>query len=346
MASNAVRVSIIVPVHNNPRDLPDCLSALKTAAGFESEIIVVDDASTDNTPSVAAQNGVRVLQLTKNSGPGAARNYGVAHSQGDIVFFVDSDVAVAPDAVRRVIQVFDSHPKVAAVFGSYDNQPRAKGMISQYRNLLHHFVHQNGNPDASTFWGGCGAVRRPVFEALGGFDEDFRPVCSVDDIEFGYRILRAGHRIFLDKALQGTHLKGWTFRSVILTDITHRAIPWSRLILETQAVPNDLNLKFKERVSFVLTALGCFCLPLVVFLPGLVVMSIGSFIGVIVLNRRLYTFFFRQHGALFAAACVPLHVLYYLYSGLSYLYVWTAFQFRGVIRWTEQVKAKAKLRLS
>ena len=206
MASNAVRVSIIVPVHNTPRDLPDCLSALKAAAGVESEIIVVDDASTDNTPSIAAQQGVRVLQLTKNSGPGAARNYGVAHSQGEIVFFVDSDVAVAPDAVRRVTQAFANHPEVAAVFGSYDTQPRAKGLVSQYRNLLHHFVHQHGNPDASTFWGGCGAVRRSVFEAVGGFDEKFRPVCSVDDIELGYRILRAGHRIFLDKALQGTHL--------------------------------------------------------------------------------------------------------------------------------------------
>jgi hypothetical protein len=50
---------------------------------------------------------------------------------------------------------------------------------------------------------------------------------------------------------------------------------------------------------------------------------------VIVLNRDLYGFFFRQRGLLFAAACIPLHLLYYLYSGLSYLYVWITMQRKG-----------------
>ena len=67
-------------------------------------------------------------------------------ARGEILFFVDSDVAVAPDAVSRVLAVFDRHQDVAAVFGSYDASPNAPGVVSQYRNLLHHFVHQEGNP--------------------------------------------------------------------------------------------------------------------------------------------------------------------------------------------------------
>jgi GT2 family glycosyltransferase len=329
VASNAVRVSIIVPVYNNSRDLPDCLSALKGAAGVEAEIIVVDDASTDDTPSIAAQKGVRILQLAKNSGPGAARNHGVAHSEGDIVFFVDSDVAVAPDAVRRVIQVFDNHPEVAAVFGSYDTQPRAQGLVSQYRNLLHHFVHQNGNPDASTFWAGCGAVRRSVFEAVGGFDEEFRPICSVDDIELGCRLLRAGHRIFLDKGLQGTHLKRWTLRSVILTDITHRAVPWSRLIIESHNAPKDLNLKISQRMSGILVILACVLVLLSVFRVEFFALAAAALFTVGILNRNLYAFFHRQRGLFFVSGCVPLHFLYYGYSSLSYMFVWATFQFKS-----------------
>jgi glycosyltransferase involved in cell wall biosynthesis len=139
------------------------------------EIIVVDDASTDDSPSVAARMGVRVLWLAKNSGPGAARNCGARSAQGDILFFIDSDVVVAPDAVSRVTEIFKLRPYVAAVFGSYDARPRARGVVSQYRNLLRHFAHQRGNPEASTFWTGCGAVRRSVFEAVGSFDEQFTP---------------------------------------------------------------------------------------------------------------------------------------------------------------------------
>lgn len=332
VTSNSVHVSIVVPVYNDPRDLYECLSALIAASSPEAEIIVVDDASTDATPSVATRMGVRVLRLAKNSGPGAARNCGARHAQGELLFFVDADVVVAPEAVSRVVQVFAEHPEVAAVFGSYDARPRVEGVVSQYRNLLHHFVHQHGNPEASTFWAGCGAIRRSVFEEVGGFDETFTPPCSVDDIELGYRIRQAGHRIRLDKALQGTHLKRWTLRSVILTDITHRAVPWSRLILETKDTPNDLNLKGGQRLSAALVMLACLLLPLAALRVELLALSAVALLGVVILNRDLYAFFFRQRGLLFAGTCIPLHLLYYLYGGLSYLYVWIGFQLRPTSR--------------
>ena len=71
-----MRTSIIIPVYNNTRDLPECLSAVKASAkNLDTEIIVVDDASTDETPSVAASMGVQVLRLGRNSGPAAARNF-------------------------------------------------------------------------------------------------------------------------------------------------------------------------------------------------------------------------------------------------------------------------------
>jgi len=319
-------ISIIVPVYNNAHDVPECLSALGASRHPDSEIIVVDDGSTDDIASVAMPMGVRLLHLAKNSGPSAARNHGARHARGDILFFVDADMVVAPGAVSRVLTVFAENPDLAAVFGSYDLKPRAKNVVSQYRNLFHHFVHQNGNTEASTFWAGCGAIRRSVFDQIGGFNEKRFPRASIEDIELGYRLRQAGHRILLDKSLQGTHLKRWTLYSMVWTDIVCRAVPWSRLILETKNAPNDLNLQASQRLSLALVSLAGIFLLLAVFRIELLGLSVAALFGVIGLNRKLYIFFSRRRGVLFAVTAVLLHLFYYLYSGLSYLCVWTHFR--------------------
>jgi len=324
------RVSVIVPAYNNPHILEQCLAALRRAAIGDVEIIVVDDASTEDIASVAGL-GTRLFRLSKNAGPGAARNYGARHARGEVLFFVDADVVVAPGTIKRVARLFAEHPDVAAVFGSYDAHPKARGLVSQYRNLLHHFTHQHGHPEASTFWAGCGAVRRSVFNDVGGFDEKRFPRPSIEDIELGYRLRRAHHRIVLDKGLQGTHLKAWRFPSVVWIDVTRRAIPWARLMLESGRMPDDLNLKLGQRVSGGLVGAAFMLLLLGVVWPRLTAVAALAILAVIGLNRHLFAFFARERGLFFAAACVPLHLLYYLYSGLSYVTVWAAWQI-GAIR--------------
>ena len=189
-------------------------------------------------------------------------------------------------------------------------------------------MHQNGHSEASTFWAGCGAIRRSVFESIGGFDAKrfLRP--SIEDIELGYRLRQSGNRILLDKKLQVTHLKRWTLYSLIRTDITCRAVPWSRLILETKNAPRDLNLNAGQKLSLVLVALACLFLAAAVIQPLYLAVSMAALLGVVVINRKLYLFFFRQKGLLFAAASILLHLLYYLYSGLSYVYAWAEFQLK------------------
>ena len=128
-----MRISIVVPAHNNADDLLLCLSALERATPADAEILGVDDASTDDTASRAAAHGIRVLRRSQNGGPSAARNDGALAAGGDIVLFVDADVVVAPDAVDRVRAAFTADPELAAVFGSYDARPRHPGVISRYR---------------------------------------------------------------------------------------------------------------------------------------------------------------------------------------------------------------------
>jgi glycosyltransferase involved in cell wall biosynthesis len=315
-----MRVSVVIPAYENAAGLEECLRALE--GGGAHEIIVVDDGSTDATSEVAERLGAKVIRLERNSGAGAARNRGAQEATGDVLLFVDSDVVAPPDTVGRVTRLLEERPDLAAVFGSYDAAPRAPGLVSQFRNLLHHFVHQQGEREASTFWAGCGAVRRDVFEQSGGFDTaDYTR--AIEDIELGYRLRDAGHRILLDKDLKVTHLKRWTLGSFLRTDMLYRAVPWSRLILNRRLPLDHLNLKPAHRASVALSLVVAAALVLSPFAPVLIALAAAAAAGLIALNRGLLAFFAHTRGLAFAIGSVPLLFLHYLASGLAYLWVRT-----------------------
>ena len=240
-------ISVIVPVRNSPQFLRQCVRRLQKSTFRDMEIVVVDDASTDNTADVARELSVRLIQMDECSGPGKARNRGASEARGEFLFFIDADVSVHPDTVAKVVTTFRSDETIDALFGSYDTEPSQWNIISQYRNLLHHFTHQEANEEASTFWSGCGAVKRSVFLAMNGFDTNYDAPC-IEDIELGIRMRKAGYRIRLNKDIQVTHLKHWTLWSTIKTDFWYRGVPWTELIIGAGSIPNDLNLKFSQRV--------------------------------------------------------------------------------------------------
>lgn len=278
-------VSVIIPVYNAAAHLEKCLEALAAWPAGPLEIIVVDDGSTDESRSVAERFGVRMLHSGGRVGPARARNVGARAAQGEILFFIDSDVCVHADTLERVRRDFQEDPGLDALIGSYDSSPASKDFLSQYKNLMHSYVHQRGKREACTFWSGCGAIRRSVFFAHAGFDESYgRP--AIEDIELGYRLRTAGRKVLLDKDLQVTHLKRWTFWGLVKTDVLDRGMPWTELILRDRNMPNDLNLELSQRVSvalsFLLVALavaavvlwrGYFLLPVL----ALLVLLLGSY---------------------------------------------------------------------
>lgn len=321
-------MTVIVPVYNGRLQLPRCLDALRASAYADFEVIVVDDCSTDNTRDIIERSGARYLRTPRNLGPGGGRNLAARHAAGEILVFVDSDVVIPPEALGIIAEDFDRDPSLAALFGSYDTAPAWPDFLSQYKNLMHHYVHQISKEEAVTFWAGGGAVRRTVFSEFGGFDLKKYPKPSIEDIEFGFRLWRAGRRILLEKRLQVKHLKKWTVRGLLRADIQLRAVPWTRLILESKNMPKDLNLTRAAQLSAVLVwllVLGLLALPTVVagllagVAPWLTAVRLGGalvlMIGLLlVLNRDVYTWFARQRGWWFAAGAVLAHWAYYLYS--------------------------------
>jgi glycosyltransferase involved in cell wall biosynthesis len=246
---------VVIPVYNDAAHLRTCLNSLQRSVFHDYECIVVDDGSVDDTPKVAREFGAALLNTGGRKGPACARNTGAASANGEILLFIDCDVCVRPDTLERVAVAFAEDPKLDALIGSYDDDPGSSDFISKYRNLMHCYVHRHGRRKASTFWGGCGAIRRAVFEEVKGFDESYtRP--SVEDIELGYRLSGLHKKVLLEPDLMVKHLKQWTFREVIRTDILRRGIPWTELILRYRTMPDDLNLKLSQRMSVLLVFLA------------------------------------------------------------------------------------------
>jgi glycosyltransferase involved in cell wall biosynthesis len=257
-------ISVIIPVLNGSKFIRECLEGVFSSEYHDYECIIVDDGSTDGTQDIACEYDITLKQLVNGPhGPAYARNQGAELATGDILFFVDADVVVKPDTLSKIAASFENHPTYVAVFGSYDESPDEGGFISQYKNLFHHYVHQQANEDGGTFWSGCGAVRREIFLVMGGFDHKRFPKPSIEDIDLGIRLRENGHKIRLDKSIQVKHLKRWTLIGLILTDVMDRAIPWTTLILQSKKLPNDLNLKMPQRLSAGLTLLFIFILGLI-----------------------------------------------------------------------------------
>jgi cellulose synthase/poly-beta-1,6-N-acetylglucosamine synthase-like glycosyltransferase len=313
----ALSVSVVVPVCDGGPDFGHVLEALSRLSPAPLELIVVEDGP--QRDQYVYPHGVRVLRLASRRGPAAARNAGARTAEGDLLLFLDADVVAPPDLAGRVQEAF-CDPDVDAVFGSYDRSPAAPGLCSQFKNLVHRFVHQHAREEAQTFWSACGAIRRQVFETLGGFDERFtRP--SVEDIELGMRLTRAGGRIRLVKQLEVTHLKRWTLPTLLYTDIFCRAVPWSRLLVAASSLPDDLNLTRRARLATTLLAVALLAVLFSPLKPSLLAVAAVSAGVVWVLDWTLWRYFASERGWGFAVRCIPLQWAYYLYSGAAFVWV-------------------------
>ena len=317
-------LSVIVPAFNCGPALRRSLAALSASdlPRADWELIVADDGSTDDTPRVAGQSADRVVHVPEGpKGPARARNDGAQDAQGDVLVFIDADVCVAPQTLRQFAALFRARPELGAAFGAYDLVPDAPGVVSQYRNLLHHYVHSQSPGPATTFWAGCGAVRRTAFVAVGGFDAVRYPRPQIEDIELGYRLSALGYPILLVPEITGTHLKRWTFRGGVITDFRDRGVPWMHLLLERRetAAAGPLNLALREKVFTLLAPLGLALLvaSLVFGSMVLALSAIGVFFCIIAGNASLLRWFGHVRGWRFAVAVVPLRVAYYVLNAIS-----------------------------
>jgi glycosyltransferase involved in cell wall biosynthesis len=304
-------VSVVIPVYNSPRTLERCLDAVCAQLGPSDEVIVVDDGSTDDLRSVASRFRVTLVRLDRQSGAAAARNRGADRATRPVLLFVDADIVLHPDALVRGRAHFVAS-SVDGVIGSYDDTPEARTLISQFKNLAHHYFHQRAEGRVASFWSGCGFIKRELFLAAGGFDEQRFSRPSIEDVELGWRLTDRGGHIVLDPRIQGTHLKRWTLGGLIKTDVFYRAVPWVRWSLERRRFGGELNASPLQQIAL-LIAILLVVSGLAAISSGAARVSLAVLVGLaLAINQALFRLFWRRGGAgLFVAGFLLQQVYYY-----------------------------------
>jgi GT2 family glycosyltransferase len=193
MAGNDRLVSVIVPTRNRSELLGEAVSSVLAQEGVDLELIVVDDASSDATPSVLAGFGdrIRVFRSERNIERGAARNLGAREARGCLLAFLDSDDVWRPDKLARQlslagtggpsitgITMIDAHD--TALGDSYVPPPDAHKLILKYNPYV-------GAPSSLV-------IPAELFTRVGGFPQNWSLQGSEDWV-FLITLIRAGHHV-------------------------------------------------------------------------------------------------------------------------------------------------------
>ncbi len=222
-AVQAPLLTVIVPARDAAATLDQCLSSIVAQATPDIEIIVVDDGSTDATAEIASRFPVRLIRTGEHRGVAAARNRAAEVARGSLLFFTDADVTLREGVLAKGRAAMAA-PGVEALIGSYDDEPAHRSTVSMFKNLSHHYFHQRTGPYVTTFWGGCGFIRRESLLAVGGFNDQRQ---GITDVELGYRLAARGIRVRLAPDIQVKHHKRWTLPGLLRTEFKVRAIPWT-----------------------------------------------------------------------------------------------------------------------
>ncbi|MCG6880633.1 MAG: mycofactocin biosynthesis glycosyltransferase MftF [Deltaproteobacteria bacterium] len=201
-------VSIIVPVYNRTNEIGACLASLLKLnyPASRREIIVVDDASRDQTVSVIENYDVRVIVQPKNMGQSAARNIGVQAAKGEIIAFMDSDCTADPDWLRELLPYFHD-PRLVLVGGSVD-APKGNSQLDRYEavqsplNMGAKSVTGKGK-DSVFYVPTCNMVlRKETYIRAGGLDERLR---VGEDVDFCWKLMALGYRLMYTPEGRVTH---------------------------------------------------------------------------------------------------------------------------------------------
>jgi glycosyltransferase involved in cell wall biosynthesis len=179
-------VSVVIPNYNYGNSIGLCIDAALQQTYAPLEVIVVDDHSTDDSLQIARRRDVTVLQTPRNSGVAVARNTGAAAADGEILFFVDSDVALRPDAVEKAVEELLAHPEYGAVCGIYEDEPLIRDSIVEECRVLQAYCWRMDSLGTVSFlFSSLTAIPRKVFDEVGPFNPRLR---QTEEVDYGERM--------------------------------------------------------------------------------------------------------------------------------------------------------------
>lgn len=202
-------VSVIILSYDTQELLKNCLTSVKKhLQGVDHEVIVVDNASSDQSAHMVKKEfpTVRLIENSENVGFAKGVNIGAKKAKGAYLLLLNSDITMDDDNTEKMIQFMDTHPRVAVVGGDLMNSDgstsKSHGAFYSLGSVFAMLFHEGRRAqerkkiaESEVDWvsGGYMLIRKSVFDTIGGFDEHF--FMYMEDMEFCYRIKKSGYTV-------------------------------------------------------------------------------------------------------------------------------------------------------
>jgi GT2 family glycosyltransferase len=300
-------VSVIIPCYNRALTIELCLRSVAAQTYPAIEVIVADDGSTDDSAAIAELAGATVLRLPENRGPSAARNLGAGRARGEILFFLDADVALEPDSVAAAVAHLRSDPALGAICGVlHPESLRSNTLVARYRALqMYHWWLAHEGPMTGLHTALCAMWAR-VFREIGPFEPALR---HTEAPEYGRRLGRR-YEVRSTAAIAGVHDHDATLR-VLLPKVFQRARA-SAIQWRAGEVPGGATTRVFGS-GLLLVAVLALPLPLVTGASGAAVAPLLAAAS-LALDSGTYRRVVATRGLRFGAAFAAIHLIYQLTS--------------------------------
>lgn len=207
-----MKISIIIPNYNGEKYIKDCLDSLSKQSFTDFEIIIVDNASTDNSLNIIEENypNIKLIKMHKNYGFSIAVNRGIKESRGEYVVLLNNDTVVFEHWLYNLIDTIEKDSKIFSVSSKmirYGEKDKIDDAGDEYCLLAWAYKRGDGalvekySKDSEVFSSCAGAAiyRKKIFEEIGYFDENF--FAYMEDVDISYRAKVYGYKnIYSSKA--------------------------------------------------------------------------------------------------------------------------------------------------
>ena len=310
-------ISVVIPAYNDLENVRCLLRSIyKQFDSKSGEVILVDDCSQTCNMSILNNEfqNLKVIRLERNMGAATARNIGVENALYDIIFFLDSDMELCDNVIAEVQKTMNDS-KVDAVVGTVRDIPLTQGIFQDYWALLKSYFHSLPKDYSSTFYPMVGAIRKTIFNDIGGFDARIKGA-SIEDYEISMRLLDKGYKVLYNpRMLVSTGYKN--FLTSIKQSI-NRSKKWSIMFLDRQQFDNHTTtfsqgianvLGFSTWVFLICTFFNfLFILPTTIF-----------FILFLYINKKFYIYIFKKRGFTFLFISVFIYMVSSFFITIGFL---------------------------
>jgi GT2 family glycosyltransferase len=325
-------VTVVIPSYDSARTIELCVRAVARQTYAPIEIIVVDDGSTDGSAEIAARvaralnapaqrapaqrapvQRVTLLRTGANAGQAAARNLGARRATGDVLFFLDADIVLAPGSVAAAVAELGADPGLGAICGVLDPEPLLPtGLAARYRAAQQFVWFDEADGAIPGLHVAMCGLRAEVFREVGPFDPGLR---YTEDQEYGYR-LRRRYDVRATRAVHGRHDHRDPLRR-ILGKVFHRTRLGMPLWLAHRSLPGGAATGSRALASVAALA-AALSVPSPLLVGPVGAGATAALLGAAVaLDAGTYRHVFADRGAAFGLYFVGVHLLVNLTTAVA-----------------------------